>query len=123
MGRWMKVDEHPLTICDTGHNPGGFQYIADQLQHAECGTLRVVIGFVSDKDISHILYMLPTDALYFFTQPSVERALLTGSTFTSVKDAYLAAKSGAAADDMIYVGGSTFIVADLLAALKESGKV
>ena len=136
MGRWMKVDEHPLTICDTGHNPGGFQYIANQLQHAECGTLRVVIGFVSDKDISHILNMLPTDALYFFTQPSVERALpctvlakkasefgLTGSIFTSVKDAYLAAKSGAAADDMIYVGGSTFIVADLLAALKESGKV
>lgn len=106
MGRWMKVDEHPLTICDTGHNPGGFQYIADQLQHAECGTLRVVIGFVSDKDISHILNILPTDALYFFTQPSVERALpctvlakkasefgLTGSTFTSVKDAYLAAKA------------------------------
>lgn len=135
MGRWMKIAERPLTICDTGHNPGGFQYIADQLQHAECRTLRVVIGFVSDKDISHILNILPVDATYYFTQPSVSRALpcatlaekaaeygLTGRTYASLAEAYKAATAEASADDMVYVGGSTFIVADLLALIKKSGK-
>lgn len=136
MGRWMKINRRPLTICDTGHNPGGFQYIADQLQHATCAMLRVVIGFVSDKDISHILNLLPVDATYYFTQPSVARALpntalaakaaeygLTGRTYASVDEAYMAALADATDDDMIYVGGSTFIVADLLSVVKKSGKV
>lgn len=136
MGRWMKISEQPLTICDTGHNPGGFQYIADQLQHAQCNTLRVVIGFVSDKDISHILNLLPVDATYYFTQPSVARALpcselaakaaeygLTGHVYSSVGEAYNAAIANAAESDMIYVGGSTFVVADLLSVVKKSGKV
>lgn len=133
MGRWMKVIDNPVTICDTGHNPGGFQYIADQLQHADCDILRVVIGFVSDKDISHILNMLPVDARYYFTQPSVARALpctslaekaaefgLTGNTYHSVHEAYSAARTEASANDLIYVGGSTFIVADFLDLIKKS---
>ena len=132
MGRWMKVGDCPFTVCDTGHNPGGFQYIADQLAHSECNTLRIVIGFVSDKDISHILNRMPKGATYYFAQPSVARALpcsklaetaqqfgLHGNTYPSVADAYDAAKADARADDMIYIGGSTFIVADLLSLLKQ----
>ncbi len=132
MGRWMKVGDRPFTVCDTGHNPGGFQYITDQLAHSQCNTLRIVIGFVSDKDISHILDRMPKGAAYYFTQPSVARALpcsklaetaqrfgLRGNTYPTVTDAYDAAKADACADDMIYIGGSTFIVADLLTMLKE----
>lgn len=132
MGRWMKVGDRPFTVCDTGHNPGGFQYIADQLAHSECNTLRIVIGFVSDKDISHILNRMPKGATYYFAQPSVARALpcsklaetaqqfgLHGNTYPSVAEAYDAAKADALADDMIYIGGSTFIVADLLSLLKQ----
>lgn len=132
MGRWMKVGDCPFTVCDTGHNPGGFQYIADQLAHSECNMLRIVIGFVSDKDISHILNRMPKRATYYFAQPSVARALpcsklaetaqqfgLHGNTYPSVADAYDAAKADALADDMIYIGGSTFIVADLLSLLKQ----
>ena len=132
MGRWMKVGDRPFTVCDTGHNPGGFQYIADQLAHSECNMLRIVIGFVSDKDISHILNHMPKRATYYFAQPSVARALpcsklaetaqqfgLHGNTYPSVADAYDAAKADALADDMIYIGGSTFIVADLLSLLKQ----
>ena len=132
MGRWMKVGDCPFTVCDTGHNPGGFQYIADQLAHSECNTLRIVIGFVSDKDISHILNRMPKGATYYFAQPSVARALpcsklaetaqqfgLHGNTYPSVAEAYDAAKADALADDMIYIGGSTFIVADLLSLLKQ----
>lgn len=131
MGRWMTVGETPKIVCDTGHNPGGFQYIAHQLKHAQCRRLYVVIGFVGDKDVRHILEMLPKDATYHFTQPSVERALpkenleaiarqkgLSGQTFPTVKEALLSAKQKAAKDDMIFVGGSTFIVADLLQLLK-----
>ncbi len=132
MGRWMKVGDRPFTVCDTGHNPGGFQYIADQLAHSECNMLRIVIGFVSDKDISHILNHMPKGATYYFTQPSVARALpcsklaeaaqqfgLHGNTYPSVAEAFDAAKADALADDMIYIGGSTFIVADLLSLLKQ----
>lgn len=132
MGRWMKVGDKPFTVCDTGHNPGGFQYISDQLAHADCNALRIVIGFVSDKDISHILNRMPKKAVYYFTQPSVARALpcaklaetaqqfcLKGKTYSSVAEAYEAAKAEANKDDMIYIGGSTFIVADLLTLLKE----
>ena len=131
MGRWMTVGETPKIVCDTGHNPGGFQYIAHQLKHAQCRRLYIVIGFVGDKDVRHILEMLPKDATYHFTQPSVERALpkenleaiarqkgLSGQTVPTVKDALLSAKQKAAKDDMIFVGGSTFIVADLLQLLK-----
>ena len=127
MGRWMKIADKPYTVCDTGHNPGGFQYIADQLKNAKCRHLHVVIGFVSDKDISHILNSLPTDATYYFAQPSVARALpctalaqkgsefgLNGTTYQSVADAYAAAQAVADSNDMIYIGGSTFVVADLL---------
>ena len=130
MGRWMKLNDHPLTICDTGHNTGGMQYITQRLKAAKCNKLRIVIGFVNDKDIDHILDMLPADAIYYFTQAMIPRAQkaqilqaqaaqkgLMGNCYNNVAEAYTAALSDASAGDMVFVGGSTFIVADLLTFL------
>ena len=126
-GRWQRLSEHPLVICDTGHNIGGIQYIAQQLANTPCNTLRIVLGMVNDKDISGVISMLPTDAQYYFTQASVARALsadevaaigaqhgLHGKPYPSVLQAYHAALNDAGEDDFIFVGGSTFVVADLL---------
>lgn len=131
MGRWMKLNDSPKVICDTGHNVGGFQYISQRLKSEECKNLRIVIGFVNDKDVSHILEMLPKNAVYYFAQASVKRALesgelkklahekgLIGESYPTVEDAYKVALCESSKEDFIYVGGSTFIVADLLAYLK-----
>lgn len=126
-GRWEKMQEHPTIVCDTGHNIGGFKYLAKQLKSQKCRTLRIVFGMVSDKDISGVLSLLPKKAVYYFCQASVKRALpanelrelalkyhLKGQIFSSVEDAVKQAKSDAQEDDFIFVGGSTFVVADLL---------
>ncbi len=131
MGRWMKISDSPLTICDTGHNVGGIQYISEQLQQLNCSDLRMVIGFVNDKDIEHILELLPHNATYYFTQASIPRAQhanvvrakaeekgLYGESYESVAEAYRAALSTATPDSVIFVGGSTFVVADFLISLK-----
>ena len=131
MGRWMKISDSPLTICDTGHNVGGIQYITEQLQQLNCSDLRMVIGFVNDKDIEHILELLPHNATYYFTQASIPRAQhanvvrakaeekgLYGESYESVAEAYRAALSTATPDSVIFVGGSTFVVADFLISLK-----
>ena len=130
MGRWFKVADEPLTICDTGHNPGGWQYLSQQLRDVK-SRLHMVIGFVNDKDVSSILGMMPGDARYYFVRPSVERGLdanalkdkamahgLEGRAFDSVAEGYEKALSEAEEGDMIFVGGSTFVVADLLTLLK-----
>lgn len=130
MGRWMKIGQKPLRICDTGHNVGGIAHIVEQLQKERTGVLRVIIGFVNDKDVTHILEMMPKDAVYYFTQAQLPRALdarkvkeqasrfgLQGDTYASVPEAYKAATEQATEDDFIYIGGSTFIVADLLAGI------
>lgn len=128
-GRWMRLSEHPLTICDTGHNTGGWQYLSRQLADlSKDGNLQMVIGFVNDKDVSGILEMMPRDARYCFTQASVRRALpaedlaeqarnagLKGEAYASVAEAYRAARKAAGESGTIFVGGSTFVVADLLA--------
>lgn len=127
MGRWQKIQEAPVAFCDTGHNKAGIQYIVEQLHHQNYKHLHIVIGMVNDKDISGVLAMLPKDATYYFTKASVSRALdehevqrlaseagLKGNTYPSVKEAFEAANSHAQADDFIFVGGSTFVVADLL---------
>ena len=131
MGRWMKISDSPLTICDTGHNVGGIQYISEQLQQLNCSDLRMVIGFVNDKDIEHILELLPHNATYYFTQASIPRAQhanvvrakaeekgLYGESYENVAEAYRAALSTATPDSVIFVGGSTFVVADFLISLK-----
>ena len=131
MGRWQILSKKPLTICDTGHNVGGMQYIAKQLEETPHKRLHIVIGMVSDKDINTVLSMLPKDAVYYFTQASVQRAMpvkqlaekalsmfnVQCSMFNDVESAYLAAKQNADTDDLIFIGGSTFVVADLLNSL------
>ena len=127
MGRWQRLGNEPLAICDTGHNIGGMQYIVGQLASTPHERLHFVIGMVNDKDIEGVLGILPKDAEYYFTQASVQRALsaeslaikagkvgLKGVVITDVKEAYRKARQNATKDDLIFVGGSTFVVADLL---------
>lgn len=134
-GRWQKLKEHPLTVCDTGHNVGGMQYITRQLAATPHHALHIIIGMVSDKDIDTVLSLLPREATYYFTQASVKRAMpceefarkaaahgLQGACYSTVAEAYRAAQEAAQADDLVYVGGSTFIVADLFTA-QEQGEV
>ena len=128
MGRWQKIQDTPIAYCDTGHNKAGIQYIIEQLGHQTYRHLHIVIGMVNDKDITGVLAMLPKNATYYFTKASVSRALdekevqrlarkagLYGNAYLSVKEAFNAAQVSAHPDDFIFVGGSTFIVADLLA--------
>ena len=130
MGRWQTICHNPLTICDTGHNVGGMQYIVKQLQETPHKNIHIIIGMVNDKDVNTVLSMLPKDAIYYFTQASVKRAMpakdfsqiaqkhqLKGSCFENVETAYHAAKQNANKDDLIFVGGSTFIVADMLKSI------
>ena len=130
MGRWQILSKKPLTICDTAHNVGGLEYIFRHLASIPHQRLHLVIGMVSDKDVNTVLTLVPKDAICYFTQASVNRAMpaeeltrranaigLQGTTYTDVASAYDTALSNASADDIIYIGGSTFVVADLLAYL------
>lgn len=127
MGRWQKLSSSPTVICDTGHNVGGISYIVEQLQQQKYRKLHIVIGMVNDKDITHVLELLPKDAEYYFTQASVARALpceelaamamlkgLKGTTYRDVRSAVEAAMQKSLPEDFIFVGGSNFIIADLL---------
>lgn len=128
MGRWQKLQDSPTMVCDTGHNVGGMQYIARQLRQQKCRHLHIVIGMVNDKDISGVLALLPKEAKYYFTRASVKRALpedqlrqlavaagLRGDCYPDVPTAVKAALAQSTPEDFIFVGGSTFVVADLLA--------
>ena len=130
-GRWQKLHDRPVVVCDTGHNVGGIAYIVEQLKLQKCKTLRIVMGMVNDKDVSGVLSMMPETARYYFTQASVKRALpaekvrelaaaygLEGEAYPSVEAAYQSALDQSEADDFIFVGGSSFIVADLLSLNK-----
>lgn len=135
MGRWQKIQEKPLVICDTGHNIGGWQYLARQIADTPCKRRHTVLGFVNDKDISGILQLISQtvakdEVTFYFTQASVRRALpatdlkaiasrfdLIGNAYDNVNEAYIAALSNASDNDFVFIGGSNFIVADLLAAL------
>lgn len=128
MGRWQKLQDRPTLICDTGHNVGGMSYIVEQLKHLTYKHLHMVIGMVDDKDINGVLALLPThDATYYFTKASVKRALpedklknranamgLQGEAYSDVVAAVKAAQKESLPEDIIFVGGSSFIVADLL---------
>lgn len=126
-GRWEILQQHPLVIVDTGHNKNGISYILQQLATVPRRQLHMVIGMVNDKDVSGILEMLPKDALYYFTQASVPRALdagtlaeqaagfgLRGRVIPSVPAALEEALQQADASDLIFVGGSTFVAAEVL---------
>ena len=127
MGRWQKLHQQPTLICDTGHNVAGMSSIIEQIKLQDYETLHIVIGMVDDKDVSGVLELLPTDAIYYFTKANIQRALkveqleslalkhkLTGSTYQTVKEATEAALRNSKPTDFIFVGGSSFIVADLL---------
>ena len=127
MGRWQQIGTKPTIICDTAHNKEGLAIVLDQLQAQEYEKLHVVIGFVKDKDISAILPLFPSNATYYFCKPKISRGLdekilldrcaqfnLNGKTYKSVNKAFKAAKKQASKNDFIYVGGSNFVVAEVL---------
>ena len=129
MGRWQTLRQQPLVVCDTGHNPAAWQYLAPQIMSQPCRQLHIVFGMVDDKDIDTVLAMLPKHARYYFTQASTHRAIpaehvaelalrhqLNGNTYPSVIEAYQAAFAAAHHDDFIFIGGSSYIVADLLSS-------
>lgn len=131
MGRWQRVGNSPIIVCDTGHNVGGMTYIAEQLSRQKYEKLHIVMGMVNDKDISGVLALLPKEAEYYFTKATVKRALhetelkelagqagLNGNSYPDVPQAFEAAKANASEKDFIFVGGSSFIVADLLTYLQ-----
>ncbi|ATP55004.1 dihydrofolate synthase [Pedobacter ginsengisoli] len=126
MGRWQILSKNPLIVSDTGHNIAGITEVVQNINTTPHNKLHVVIGMVKDKDINGVLNLLPPTALYYFCQPQLERALsaqelateaekhgLKGSVFTTVELAINAAKENANADDLIYIGGSTFVVAEI----------
>ena len=135
MGRWQIIPEEPLTICDTAHNKGGLEYIFRHLASLPHRHLHLVLGMVSDKDVDSVLNLIcsliPQPYSIYFTQASVQRAmsaeelakrasalqLSNFSTFKDVPSAYSAAQKNASKGDIVYVGGSTFVVADLLISL------
>ncbi len=124
-GRWQVLGSEPLIICDTGHNPAGLTYTVEQIMLQPCRTLRMVVGFVADKDIQGILKLLPKNAVYYFCNANIRRALpadelkaraaafgLSGNSYPSVAAAFAAAKSDSSKDDFIFIGGSNFVVAE-----------
>ena len=128
-GRWQIVHENPVAVCDVGHNVAGIEYVATQLALQQCSHMHIVFGMVDDKDTVGALALLPKDATYYFTQPSSKRALPAtqlatlaesldrhGTTYPTVADAYVAALSAATPTDFIFIGGSCYVIADLLSS-------
>lgn len=135
MGRWQTLRTAPCVVCDTGHNVGGWHYLAHQLHKAvkEYAQVHVVFGMATDKDVETVVSQLPTEAIYYWTHASVRRSMdehdvnaigtrhhLRGASFHTVPQAYQAAFAAASPKDFIYVGGSSFVVADLLTMLTEN---
>lgn len=126
-GRWETLSQHPLTICDTGHNPDGIEEVMKNIAAVDYQHLHFVIGMVNDKDITKVLAMLPKDATYYFCKPDIPRGLeaeslklkaesfnLHGEAYPSVKQALQSAQHNAGKNDLIFVGGSTFVVAEVV---------
>ncbi len=127
-GRWETVRTRPKVVCDTGHNVAGWEYLGRQIESQSCETLRIVFGMVDDKDIDTVCGLLPKNAEYYFTQASTHRAIpaervkqegerhgLKGNAYPTVKEAYAKALTDATGNDFIFVGGSSYVVADFLA--------
>lgn len=126
-GRWQRLNDKPLTICDTGHNEDGIRLVLNQISTISHNNLHFVIGMVNDKDINKVLSMLPNDAIYYFCKADIPRGMpadelqkmasqhgLTGSIYKSVNEAYNAALKKANDDDLVFIGGSTFTVAEVV---------
>lgn len=126
-GRWDVINSQPLTICDTGHNPDGILEVLKNIESTPYQNLHMVIGMVSDKDSSKVLSLLPKSAAYYFCRPDIPRGLdanvlkakaedyqLKGNAYASVFEALLAAQKNAGRYDLVFVGGSTFVVAEAI---------
>lgn len=126
-GRWEVLSQDPLTICDTGHNPEGMSEVLKNIEDVPYNQLHFVMGVVNDKDISKILAMLPKNAVYYFCKPEIPRGLdaeslklkaesygLEGGVYLSVKAALQAAQNNAGKNDLVFIGGSTFVVAEIV---------
>ena len=126
-GRWETLSHNPLTICDTGHNPDGIEEVMKNIASVKYNHLHMVMGMVNDKDTGKVLSLLPKDATYYFCKPDIPRGLdaesmkaqagahgLIGEAYLSVKEALLSAQKNAANDDLVFVGGSTFVVAEVV---------
>jgi len=127
LGRWQVLNEQPKVICDTAHNKEGLQYVLKQLQEEEFDQLHMVIGVVNDKDLKTLLPLFPKNAIYYFCRPNIPRGLdalefqqqcvkfqLMGEAYSSVETAYKSALNIAGKNDLIFIGGSTFVVAEVL---------
>lgn len=126
-GRWQILSKNPLIICDTGHNEAGITEVVKNIESTPHKNLHIVFGMVKDKDISKVLSLIPKNATYYFCKPDIERGLdandlkaqasilnLNGDSFNSVAEAKQAAISKAGKDDLIFIGGSTFVVAEAI---------
>lgn len=126
-GRWQKLGMNPLIICDTGHNEDGIREVVRNLGATSYKTLHFIVGVMRDKDLSHMLPQLPKDAIYYFCSPDIPRAMppdelmrqaavynLKGNFYSSVKEAFRCAKLSAHKEDMVFIGGSNFVVAEVL---------
>jgi dihydrofolate synthase/folylpolyglutamate synthase len=127
MGRWQQINITPKAICDTGHNKEGLLYVLNQLKNETYTKLHFVFGVVNDKDLSTVLELFPKDAIYYFCKPDIPRGLdakelkqacvhfnLQGNVYASVKEAYSNALVNAQENDLVFVGGSTFVVAEVV---------
>lgn len=127
LGRWQVLNNQPKVICDTGHNKEGLTYIFQQLKNEVYEKLHIIFGVVNDKDLSTILPMFPKDAAYYFCKPNIPRGLdtaelqqacaeyhLIGDVYESVQKAYSEALSSSNSNDLIFIGGSTFVVAEVV---------
>lgn len=127
LGRWQVLQENPLVVCDTAHNKEGLQLVLQQLKKQSYDQLHIVLGFVKDKDVRSVLSLFPKDAKYYFVRPSIPRGMdaiqlgelaqeqgLRGKVFKSVEKGLKNALKHAGDKDMIYVGGSTFVVAEVV---------
>lgn len=126
-GRWQQLGTYPKIICDTAHNKNGLEIVMRQIKNEKFDTLHIVLGFVNDKDLDKILSLFPTNAIYYFCRPNIPRGLevdvlkenaqkfhLSGNVYNTVTEAYFASKENATISDFIYIGGSTFVVAEII---------
>lgn len=126
-GRWQTLSSYPTIVCDTGHNVGGLTYVMEQLKKQTYTNLHIVVGFVKEKDVNSVLELFPKEATYYFCSPAIARGLnvntlkeiatakeLQGEAYSSVAEALNVAKAQAIPTDFIFVGGSTFVVAEVV---------
>lgn len=131
-GRWQLIENNPTVVCDTAHNVAGIKMITQQLTELKPNKIHFILGFVNDKDVSEILELLPKEACYYFCEPTIPRAMKIDTLieivairfiekhfYHSVQEAFVAAKNNCLEEELIYIGGSTFVVADFLSTYEK----